>query len=120
MHLAIFGSTDASSFAPDRAREASVVLFGRATLDLAEQPPAPDATLVVVTLFGATKILVPAGSRVLGGGLCLFGSRRVAVRPGYGPDLRVLAVSIFGGLTIAEPALERAGAEPHGRRALPF
>ena len=120
MHLAIFGSTDATSFAPDRAREATVVLFGRATLDLTEQPPAPDATLVAVTLFGATKVLVPAGSRVLGGGLCLFGSRRVAVRPGYGPDLRVLAVSIFGGLTIAEVAPDRAAAEPRGRRALPF
>jgi len=120
MHLAIFGSTDATSFAPDWAREASVVLFGRATLDLAEQPSAPDAALVAVTLFGATRVLVPAGSRVLGGGLCLFGSRRVAVRPGYGPDLRVLAVSIFGGLTIAEAAHDRPGVEPYGRRALPF
>ena len=65
-------------------------------------------------------VLVPAGSRVLGGGLCLFGSRRVVVRPGYGPDLRVLAVSIFGGLTIAEAAHDRPGVEPYGRRALPF
>jgi hypothetical protein len=104
MELAIFGSTNAAGFAPGWTNEQAIVAFGSAYLDLTKQPPAPDATLTTVNVFGSTKIVVPAGSRVRAEGFALFGSRRVTVTPADGPTLRLRFFVLFGSVMVVEGA----------------
>lgn len=110
MQLALFGTTDEGGFVPGWLAETVLLLFGGADLDLTKRPPAPDATLTVVAIFGGAKVVVPAGSRVTAGGFSLFGGRSVKVGPGAGPDLRLNAVTVFGGIEVVE-APARLGAE---------
>lgn len=102
MQLAVFCSTDEGGFAPGWANEIIVLLFGSAKLDLTKRPPAPDARLTVIAIFGGAKIIVPAGTSVIVGGFSLFGSREVKARAGDGPNLSLQAFVSFGGVEVVE------------------
>ena len=104
MELAIFGNTNAAGFAPSWTDEQTVVVFGSAHLDLTKQSPAPDATLTTVSVFGSTRIVVPAGSQVRVQGMALFGSRRVSVKPAAGPTLHLRCFVLFGSVVVVEGA----------------
>lgn len=104
VQIALFGMGNVNELGlrPEWTSETVILLFGGATLDLTRRPPAPDARLTVVVLFGGVRLLVPAESRLTVGGFSLFGGRSVRAESGTGPDLRIDIFSAFGGAEIKE------------------
>lgn len=62
----------------------------------------PGASITVVTVVGGTDIQVPQGSRIQLQGFTLFGSRKIDVRSGDGPEITVRAFSLLGSVTVSE------------------
>lgn len=79
-----------------------VAVLGGAQVD-ATAPPAPGATLRLVTILGGAEVFVPEGARVSVGGFSLLGGRHVDVDSrDDGPEIRVTAFSFFGGARITD------------------
>src|SRR4051812_42643871 len=119
MQLAVFSSTNEAGFAREWEEEVAVALFGSVELDLTKRPPALEATLTVASVFGAVKVIVSPGTRVMTHGIALFGSARAKVEPGVGPELHIRFLSLFGSVTVVEgkvPALEATT----GQQVFPF
>lgn len=120
MQIAIFGGTDESGFPPEWSDETVVALVGGVTLDLTKRRPAPDATLTLIGAIGGARIVVPVGVRLAVEGVSLLGGRSVRVRSGGGPNLRIRAFLLLGGLSVIEGAPEpgdTATASGAGERA---
>jgi hypothetical protein len=78
-----------------------VAVLGGAHID-ARAAPGDGATLRLLTIFGGAEVLVAEGTRVTLSGLSLFGGRKVDLEPrDAGPEIRVKAVSVFGGIRIS-------------------
>ena len=56
--------------------------------------------MTFVGLAGDAIVRVPPGSRVSGGGLSVFGDRKVEVSPGDGPEIRIDGYSLFGDVKV--------------------
>ena len=69
MHLAIFSDSTKSDFPDAWADQSALVLFANAKIDLTRHPMDSCARLNVFSIFGAAKIIVPAGTRVVTGGV---------------------------------------------------
>jgi len=75
------------------------------------------ARLDVFSIFGSAKVVVPAGTRVVTGGVAIFGSAKVKSDSEVGPEVR----EIYGGGAEGAAELERLGfasymcAPMHGR-----
>jgi hypothetical protein len=82
-------------------KETIVALLGDARID-ATAPAGPGATLTFLGLAGDAVVRVPPGSRVTGGGLSVFGDRKVEVSPGEGPEIRIDAFSLFGDVEVSD------------------
>jgi hypothetical protein len=108
MNVALFGGFGKAPFAPGWRRETALALLGGGDLDLSEAPPAEDARLTAIAVFGGIDVRVPPGARVAMSGLSLFGGRDVKVPPGDGPTIRIRAFAVFGGVSI-RPAEASAG-----------
>jgi hypothetical protein len=77
-----------------------VAIFGGAHVD-ATAAPGEGAALRVVTILGGAEIVVPEGARVTIGGLALLGGRNVEVSSSEGgPEIRVTAYTVLGGLRV--------------------
>lgn len=105
MNLALFGGFGKRPFAPGWKEETVVAVFGGGEVDLVGAPPVDGARLTAVAVFGGIEIVVPAGSRVTLSGLSLFGGRDVKVSPGDGPEIRLRAVAVLGGIEVKERSL---------------
>lgn len=119
MQLAIFGNTSEAGFAPEWMDETAVAIFGSAHLDLTRQSPLSSAVLKVATIFGSAKIVVPPGARVTTKGFALFGSSRVRVEQGSGPELQVNFFVLFGEVKIVE-GVARAIPAPLNGETFPY
>jgi hypothetical protein len=84
------------------SKQTLISVVGGAKVD-ATAAPAADASLTLVTLLGGAEVVVPEGARVTSGGFAFLGGRRidVASRPD-GPEIRVHAYSILGGINISD------------------
>ena len=49
-----------------------------------------------------SNIVVPPGSRVTGGGLSIFGDRKIEVAPGEGPEIRIDGYCLFGDVKVSD------------------
>jgi hypothetical protein len=101
MNMAIFGGFGKAPPPPGWTRETAVALLGGGELDLTRAAPAEGARLTAIALLGGIDVRVPDGARVALSGLSLLGGRDVKVEPGDGPTIRVRAVAILGGVTVA-------------------
>ena len=102
MHLAIFSETTKSDFPAAWSAQSALVLFGNATFDLTKQPLDTDARLNVFSIFGAAKVVVPAGTRVVTDGVALFGAAKVKGDAAAGPEVRIRYLALFGAVEIVE------------------
>jgi len=82
-------------------KETIVALVGDARID-ATAPAGPGATLTFLGLAGDAVVRVPPGSRVTGGGLSVFGDRKIEVSPGDGPEIRINGFSLFGDVEVTD------------------
>jgi hypothetical protein len=99
--LAVFGGRQIRL--PDGwSRQTLISIIGGAKID-ATATPAENASLTLVTVLGGAEVVVPAGARVTSGGLAFLGGRKIDVtsRPD-GPEIRVRAYSILGGINISD------------------
>lgn len=81
--------------------ETSYTLIGGADVD-ATSEPGPSARVRIYTLIGGADVRVPKGARVTLKGGSLIGNRTLAVSPGDGPEILVLACSVIGGVTVRD------------------
>jgi hypothetical protein len=82
-------------------KETIVALVGDARID-ATAPAGPGATLTFLGLAGDAVVRVSPGSRVSGGGLSVFGDRKIEVSPGDGPEIRIDGFSLFGDVEVSD------------------
>jgi hypothetical protein len=79
-----------------------ITAFGGASVD-ATASPGDGATLKIVTILGGAEVFVPEGARVSVGGIALLGGRHVEVPSREdGPEIRLTAYSILGGLKVSD------------------
>lgn len=102
MHLAIFGETTKSDFPHDQAGQSALILFGNGTFDLTKRPLGLLARLNLCAIFGAIKIVVPAGTRVVTDGMAVFGAATVKSASEGGPELCVRYFVLFGAVEVIE------------------
>ena len=102
MHLAIFGETTRSDFSHEQAEQSALILFGSGTFDLTKRPLGLFARLGVCAIFGAVKIVVPAGTRVVTDGAAIFGAATVKGASEGGPELHVRYFVLFGAVEVIE------------------
>lgn len=113
--VAIFGSLDFRSVASSFRDGSLLSWFAGTQLDLrgATLDPA-GADLEVRTVFAGTNVVVPEGWRVSVDGPAIFGANSAPVdhelEPGA-PELRVRALTLFGGTSISAEAWDLAAAE---------
>jgi hypothetical protein len=108
MNVAVFGGFGKTPFAPGWRRQTAIAFLGGGDLDLGAATPADDARLTAIAILGGIDVRVPAGTRIALSGLSLFGGRDVKVPPGDGPTIRILAIAIFGGVSV-QPSEASAG-----------
>jgi hypothetical protein len=82
-------------------KETIVALLGDARID-ATGSAGPGATMTFLGLAGDALVRVPPGSRVTGGGLSVFGDRKIEVSLGDGPEIRIDGYSLFGDITVSD------------------
>jgi hypothetical protein len=104
MNIAVFGGFGKRPLAPGWKRETAIAIFGGGEFDITDATPAEGARLFAFALLGGIKVEVAPGTRVRMGGFSLFGGRDAVVAPGDGPEVRVTAVAILGGVRIEEKA----------------
>lgn len=114
MHLAIFSDTTESGFPHEWADQSALILFGNGHFDLTKRPMDEAARLNVFSIFGAAKVVVPAGTRVVTSGLALFGAAKVKARSEVGPEVHIRYLALFGTVEVLEttPALPAHGSGP--------
>jgi hypothetical protein len=106
-HIVRRVSTDIAIFGGRRitlpvgwTKQRLVAIFGGAHVDATAQP-GEGAALMIVTILGGAEIVVPEGARVTIGGFALLGGRSVEVSSKEdGPEIRVNAYSVLGGLRV--------------------
>lgn len=101
MNVAMFGGFGKVPPPPGWRRETAVAVLGGGELDLTRAAPADDARLTAVALLGGIDVKVPEGARVSMSGFSLLGGRDVKVAPGDGPVIRIRAVAVLGGVSVA-------------------
>ena len=102
MHLAIFGELTKSDFTGEQAEQSALILFGNGTFDLTKRPMGMLARLNMFAIFGAAKIIVPAGTRVVTGGVAIFGSATVHADSEVGPEVHIRYLALFGSVEVVE------------------
>jgi hypothetical protein len=80
--------------------ETIIALLGDARIDATRS--APGARMTFLGLAGDAIVVVPPGSRVTGGGLSVFGDRKIEVTPGDGPEIRIDGYSLFGDVKVSD------------------
>jgi predicted membrane protein len=102
----VFGGPKVASSSQSFRGAWLTAIFGGVVLDLRAARPAPEgASINVTTLFGGADILVPHGWRIGVRSTPIFGgvddkTEHDAPPPDDAPELRVDAVTIFGGVAI--------------------
>lgn len=87
--------------------ETIIALLGDARID-ATGSGAAGARMTFLGLAGDAIVVVPPGSRVTGGGLSVFGDRKIEVTPGDGPEIRIDGYSLFGDVKVSDQPSARA------------
>jgi hypothetical protein len=105
MNLALFGGFDRRPLGPGWTKETFVAIFGGGDVDLTESPPAGDGKLTVFTFCGGVDFIVAPGTRISMSGASILGGRSVNVHEGDGPQIRLSATAILGGIEVREPKL---------------
>jgi hypothetical protein len=100
MYVTVFGDRR-GTLPPGWINEIVVALVGDARID-ATGSAGTGARLTFLGLAGDAVVRVPPGSRVTGGGLSVFGDRKVEVSPGDGPEIRVDGYSLFGDVKVSD------------------
>jgi hypothetical protein len=100
MYVTVFGDRR-GTLPPGWINEIVVALVGDARID-ATGSAGTGARLTFLGLAGDAVVCVPPGSRVTGGGLSVFGDRKVEVSPGDGPEIRVDGYSLFGDVKVSD------------------
>ncbi len=101
--LAVFGGRKIRL--PDGWNKQTMIsIIGGAKID-ATAAPGEKASLTLVTLLGGAEVTVPGGARVTSGGFAFLGGRKIDVTSSPdGPEIRVHAYSILGGIDISDHA----------------
>lgn len=120
MQVAIFAEASEAGFAHDWERETAIAVFGSATLDLTRRPPLAAATLTVAAIFGAIKVIVPPGTRVISRGITLFSGSRVRVQSGGGPEIAINSLALFGDIKVVEGKGSALPELPAGGPTFPY
>ena len=102
MHLAIFGEITKSDFTYEQAEQSALILFGNGTFDLTKRPMGMLARLDVFSIFGSAKVIVPAGTRVVTGGVAIFGAAKVESDSEVGPEVHIRYLALFGSVEVIE------------------
>jgi hypothetical protein len=100
MNVAMFGGFDKAPPPEGWRRSTAIAVLGGGELDLTRAVPGDGARLTAVAVFGGIDVHVPEGARVALSGISLFGGRDVKVEPGDGPEIRVRAVAVLGGVSV--------------------
>jgi hypothetical protein len=100
MYVTLFGDRR-GTLPAGWATETIVALLGDAKIDATGAMP-QGARMTFLGLAGDAIVVVPPGSRVTGGGLSVFGDRKVEVTPGDGPEIRIDGYSLFGDVKISD------------------
>jgi hypothetical protein len=100
MYVTLFGDRR-GTLPAGWVNEIIIALAGDARIDATSSAGA-GATLTFVGLAGDAVVLVPPGSRVSGGGLSVFGDRKIEVTPGDGPEIRIDGYSLFGDVKVSD------------------
>ena len=100
MYVTLFGDRR-GTLPAGWANETVVALLGDAKIDATGAMP-KGARMTFLGLAGDAIVVVPPGSRVTGGGLSVFGDRKVEVTPGDGPEIRIDGYSLFGDFKISD------------------
>ena len=79
--------------------ETIIALLGDARIDATGS--AAGARMTFLGLAGDAIVLVPPGSRITGGGLSVFGDRKIQVTPGDGPEIRIDGYILFGDVKVS-------------------
>ena len=108
MNLAMFGGFGKVPPSPGWRRDLAVAVLGGGELDLTHAEPADDAQLTAIAFLGGIDVKVPEGARVSMSGLSLLGGRDVKVEPGDGPTIRIRAVAVLGGVSVATRSAQAA------------
>jgi hypothetical protein len=101
MNLAMFGGFGRIPPSPGWRRDLAVAILGGGELDLTHAEPADGAQLTAIAFLGGIDVKVPEGARVSMSGLSLLGGRDVKVEAGDGPAIRIRAVAVLGGVSVA-------------------
>jgi hypothetical protein len=109
MDIAIFSGRKAR-LADGWWKQTIVSILGGADVD-ARATPGQGARLTVVAVLGGVRVRVPAGARIKAGGFGFLGGRNVNVesKPD-GPQIRLRAFSVLGGIDVSEAQSEAASA----------
>jgi hypothetical protein len=111
----VFGSLDFRSAARSFRGGSMLAWFAGAQLDLRNASlDAAGAELEVRTIFAGTNVVVPAGWRVSVTGPAIFGANSASAGPEPepgAPELRVHALTVFGGTSISAEAWDLAASE---------
>ena len=100
MYVTLFGDRR-GTLAAGWGNETIIALLGDARID-ATGSAAAGARMTFVGLAGDAIVIVPPGSRVTGGGLSVFGDRKIEVTPGDGPEIRIDGYSLFGDVKVSD------------------
>ncbi len=100
MYMTLFGDRR-GTLPAGWINETIVALLGDARID-ATGPAGRRARMTFLGLAGDAVVHVPSGSRVTGGGLSVFGDRKIEVSPGDGPEIRIDGYSLFGDVRVSD------------------
>jgi hypothetical protein len=87
MYVTVFGDRR-GTLPAGWINETIVALLGDARIDV-RGSAATGARRTFLGLAGDAIVVVPPDSRVTGGGLSVFGDRKIEVTPGDGPAIRI-------------------------------
>jgi hypothetical protein len=77
-------------------------ILGSVNID-ARARPSEGAKLTIVVVMGGALVHAPDGARISLSGFTLFGGRRIDVESrADGPEIRVKAISVMGGVRITD------------------
>jgi hypothetical protein len=100
MYVTLFGDRR-GTLPAGWTNETIVALLGDARID-ATGTTETGARMTFLGLAGDAIVIVPPGSRVTGGGLSVFGDRKIEVTPGNGPEVRIDGYSLFGDVKVCD------------------
>lgn len=100
MNVAVLGGFGMAPLRRGWRRETALAFLGGGDYDIDDVAPGEGARLTVIALLGGVDVRVPPGTRVSMSGLSLLGGRDVKVPPGDGPEIRIRAFAVLGGVTV--------------------